>query len=643
MYKKKRTLLALPLLLLQLALPIATSAQNTDYLRNNKYSALQQINQTNVNNLTLAWEIHTGEPLPSGKSMELFSFQDQPSLIDGNLVVCTTSRRLLALDPKTGEQRWEFDPEDRTTPIKKCRGISHWVDTAAEAGSLCQSRILLGTADYRLIALDGPSGKPCPGFGDNGQVVMPPSKEILFPGEVSALSRPAIVNDVVVVGSAVADNQRLHAPSGRVLAFDVRTGKGLWEFDPVPRSANDPAYQTWPKGTEGFGQGNVWASMAVDNDLDLVYLPTSSPSSDFYGGGRPGDNLYTSGVVALKGSTGEVAWHYQFVHHNIWDYDTPSEALLVDYPFEGKIVPALVQNTKMGLVFIFDRATGKPLVPIEERPVPQAGAAPGEVLAATQPFPVDMPTLAPQSFSPEDAWGFTFIDKWLCKRKIKQFDYGPIYTPPSTKGTISAPASGGGPNWGGGAYDPDSHVMVVPSNRVPVVVTLLPADEAQMEKTDTVETVGDMTFAVKDNTYYFKIGPLLSPLGAPCSAPPWAALTALDIVNKKIVWEVPLGDISKLAPIPIHWEVGTPGAGGALVTAGGLVFIGYTLDDSLRAFDLTSGELLWRADLPAAGTAVPVTYQVDGEQYLVIAAGGHSMYGSTLGDSVVAFNLNGNN
>jgi quinoprotein glucose dehydrogenase len=615
------------------------------YEANPKYSPLTQIDKTNVAGLELAWEYHTGEVPPEGVANALYAFEDQPSLIEGNLVVCSISRRIIALDPATGEERWTFDP--KTPPqeggsiYQKCRGISHWIDALAAEGAICKSRIFLGTTDYRLVAIDAGTGKPCPHFGAGGVVSMKPSMPLLFSAELVAGSNPAVVNDVVVVSSSVADNQRVNAPSGRVLAFDARNGEQLWQFDPVPRDPADPAAKTWSRGSgEGFGGGNVWSSMAVDEELDLVYLPTTSSSSDFYGGDRVGDNLYTTSVVALAGATGKVAWHYQLVHHNVFDYDIPSHPLLIDYPLDGRLVPALVQNTKMGLIFVFDRRTGEPLIPIEERPVPQRGKVSGEVLSPTQPFPVGMPALVKQGFSPDDASGFTPIDEWLCRREVEKYNYGPMYTPPSEKGTIFSPSSGGGPNWGGGAYDPDSHIMVVPSNRVPTVLTLVPVAEAEVATDDQViEGGGAMTFPVKESPYVVKVAPLMSPLGAPCSEPPWAGLTAVDIVKRQILWDVPLGDIGKMLSLPFSVEYGTPGAGGALVTAGGLVFIGYTLDDQLRAFDLHSGEVLWQTDLPAAGTSVPVTYEIAGEQYLFVAAGGHSMYGSTLGDSVVAYKL----
>jgi quinoprotein glucose dehydrogenase len=634
------------LLSLALAAPLVAAANSTtDQLQlGTKYSPLTQVNRENVSDLELAWEYHTGDVPPADTTGSLIAFEDQPSLIAGNLVVCTTSRRLIALDPQTGEERWVYDPKGRTVGMQKCRGVASWEDTSAEASASCRTRIFVGTTDNRLVAIDARSGKPCQDFGEQGAVQIQPTKPEIFPGELLIGSRPTVVNDVVVVGSAVADNQRVDAPSGRVLAFDARTGRQVWEFDPLPRDPADPASSSWDNGSAaGHGGGNVWSDMSADQALDLVYLPTTSVSGDFYGGDRPGDNLYSTSVVALRGATGEVAWHFQFVHHNVFDYDVPTQPMLIDYPHNGKLVPALLQNTKQGLIFVFDRATGEPLVPIEERPVPQEGAVPGEKLSPTQPFPVGMPTLAPQGFSPDDAWGFTFIDKWLCRNRVEELSYGPIYTPVSEKGTIFSPSAGGGPNWGGASYDPQSHVMVVPTNRVPMVLTLISAQDGKASAYPPSESLMAMTFPLAGSPYHYRVEPLLSVLGSPCSAPPWAALTAVDMEKGKILWEVPLGSIDKMLPVSLPWEMdlsfGTPGAGGPLLTAGGLVFIGYTLDDRFRAFDVATGEVVWQADLPAAGTSVPVTYEAGGEQYIVIPAGGHSMYQSTLGDSVMAYKL----
>ena len=603
-----------------------------------KYSPLDQINRNNVANLEEAWRYHTGDMPEEGK---FTSFQDQPSLIDGNLIVCTVNRRLVALDPATGKERWAYDHKGTQAFSRKCRGVAHWIDASAPEGSFCRSRILLGTPDNRLVAVDARTGKACTDFGDNGEVRVPVDRPLQSPGEMMISSRPAVVNDVVVVGSFVADNQRVDAPSGRVMAYHARTGKFLWAFDPIPRSPDDRAISTWENGTDGHGAANVWTDMAADNELDLVYLPTSSPAVDFYGGDRPGDNLYSTSIVALRGATGEVAWHQQLVRHNVFDYDLPSQPMLLDFPHRGTLVPALVQHTKMGLVFVFDRETGEPLVPIVERPVPQAGKVAGEALSPTQPFPEGMPALMPQGFSPDDAWGFTPVDEWLCRRKIEQYNYGPMYTPPSEQGTIFSPAPSGGPDWGTGGYDPDSKIMVVPSNRVPMVVTLIKNDPASAEPApgnQAIETRGAMVFPNTGVPYKVKLEPLLSPLGAPCSPPPWAALTAVDMEQRRILWEVPLGDIRKLAPprYPGNWELPARGRWSPQVDWCSSAIRSTML--SVR-WNLHTGKVLWETALPAAATSIPVTYEANGEQYVVMPAGGHSMYGSTMGDAVIAYKL----
>lgn len=601
-----------------------------------KYSPLDQIRPDNVAELEVAWTYHTGD-IPGGAG--IVSFQDEPLLIADSLIVCSPSRRIAALDPQTGREKWVFEPGGMQGGGGKCRGVAAWEDRSLPATAPCQSRLFLASWDYRLLAIDSRTGKACDDFGEKGVVVMEASKPMKFPGEVSALSRPAVVNDVVVVGSSVMDNQRVDAPSGQVLAFDARSGVGLWAFDPVPRDPQDPAIATWGEGIPENGGANVWSGMVVDEALDLVFLPTTSPSVDFYGGDRPGDNRHANSVVALRGATGEVVWHQQIVHHDVWDYDLPTPGILVDYPHEGASVPALVQNTKQGLIFVFDRRTGEPLVPIEERPVPQVGAVEGEWLSPTQPFPVGMPAIAPQSFYPEQAWGFTPLDEWWCRNEAEKLSYGAIYTPPSERGTIYMPSPSGGPDWGGGAYHPERGIMVVGSNQVAMIIATKPRSEQPAVAAGKVNLMEGFTFDNTGAPYITKVKPFLSPLGAPCTPPPWAKLYAVDMHGKSILWEVPLGSIEEMAPLPIPWELGTPSVGAPLVTAGGLVFIGYTLDSKFRAMDLNSGSTLWSADLPAPATSVPVSYELDGEQYVVVAAGGHSMFGTELSDAVIAYRL----
>lgn len=606
-----------------------------------KYYPFTQINRDNVRNLAIAWVFNTGDN-PGVQPQTFVAFEDEPILVDGNLIICSPSRRIFALDPATGEQRWTFDPGGDIGRIYKCRGVVAWTDPQAPAEQPCQTRILFATADNRLIAIDSKTGLACERFGVHGAVQIQPTVPELFRGELTLSSRPALVNGVVVLGSAVADNQRIVGPSGRVLAFDARTGAQRWSFDPIPRDRTSAAARTWgPEGAGDISGGNVWSTMSVDEARDLVFLPTTTARTDFYGGNHPGDNLYTSSVVAVRGSTGEVVWHFQVTHHDLWDYDLPTAPILIDYPVNGQNVPALIQLTKQGLIFVLNRETGEPLVPVEERPVPQEGAAPDEWLSPTQPFPVGMPAIAPQGFSADDAWGFTPFDRASCRERVESLLHGPIYTPPSERGTVMMPGGSGGANWGGGAYDPASHILIVPTTRVPMIMSLVRRDAPGAEANQaSIETRGSMTFPAEGAPYLTRMEPLMSSFGAPCAKPPWAALTAVDIAQQRILWEAPLGTIDRLTPIPIPAAMGTPGAGGPLVTAGGVAFIGFTLDHRLRAFDVQTGEELWKSPpLPAPANSTPVTYEAGGVQYVVVAAGGHNMYGTAQSDAVVAYRL----
>ncbi len=612
-----------------------------------KYSALAEITPANVADLEVAWVYRTGEAQRHADQMPKSAFQNTPILLDGSLIVCTQFYRVVALDPATGDERWVFEPNvtlDYEIPLSfKCRGVSWWLDEAAEEGEVCRRRILLTTPDLRLIAIDARNGEPCPGFGNKGEVTVRPESELLFPGEMQLSSPPSVVGGVVVVGSFIADNVRADAPSGVVRAFDVRTGAHRWTFDPVPRDPDDPMQGTWGRVAEATGAANVWTMMSVDEERGLVFLPTSSPSNDFYGGQRPGENRYANSVVALRGATGEIVWHYQLVHHDLWDFDLPAQPILVDLERDGETVPALLQTTKQGFVFAFNRETGEPLTPIEERPVPQDGVE-GEWLSPTQPFPVAPPPFVKQGISLEDAWGFTFVDRNICRDKIAALRQGGLYTPPSLEGTAMLPGFPGGGNWGGGAYDPDSGFLVVNSTRVPAFVQLLPKVKPdRLEDSTAKAAAGDeeQVASLAGSPYLLTAGFLLSPLGAPCTAPPWGGLTAIDINDGTIKWDVPLGSIHRMfpQPLPFNWNLGTPVAGGPIITGGGLVFVASAMDNMFRGMDLRTGEVLWRDDLPAGGQATPMTYEAGGRQFVVIAAGGHALFGTKLGDYVVAYAL----
>ncbi|MDX1489198.1 MAG: PQQ-binding-like beta-propeller repeat protein, partial [Acidiferrobacterales bacterium] len=448
-----------------------------------RYSPLAAINRDNVAGLEMAWSFSTGEATRRGDKSNFHTFQNTPILLPaeagGSLVVCTPFSRIIALDPVTGTERWFFDPDvplDNWMPYN-CRGVSVWTNPALDTGAMCKSTIFMGTNDARVIAIDSRSGNRCTDFGSNGEVAIDVDRDLMIRGEIKITSPPVVVNGVVVVGSFIRDMLRTDAPSGKVRAYDARSGAPVWSFDPVPRDPADPAASTWHgDSAQTVGAANVWSVMSVDAERDLVFLPTTSPSTDYYGGHRPGENRYANSVVALRGATGEVAWHFQTVHHDVWDYDLPSQPVLIDLPVTGRSTPALVQPTKQGFLFVLHRETGEPLFPVEERPVPQQGVE-GEWLSPTQPYPVAPPPLLKQQLLPEDAWGFTWFDRRACRKKIEALRSEGLYTPISLQGTVLMPSSLGGANWGSGAYDPQRNLFVINTSRVPGVVKLIPREE----------------------------------------------------------------------------------------------------------------------------------------------------------------------
>lgn len=608
-----------------------------------KYSTAAEINRSNVDGLEQAWVYRTGEAERMGERFSRTAFQATPILAGGSLIFCTPSQRIIALDPTSGKQRWIFDPGiDLNLNVLdfKCRGVAAWTDETLAQEDGCSTRILISTLDFRVIAIDARDGKPCPGFGEQGVVTVPYDKALAFTGEVVLNTPPAVVNGVVVVGSMVYDGVRADGPSGMVRAFDAGTGAPLWTFDPVPRDKKDPRYATWGAAADSIGATNVWTIMSVDEERDLVFLPTSTPSSDYYGGHRPGENRYSNSVVALRGATGEIVWHFQTSHHDVWDFDLPAQPILIDLERDGETVPALVQITKQAFVFVFNRETGEPLFPVEERPVPQDGVA-GEQLSSTQPYPLAPPPFMKQGISAEDAWGFTFVDRLICKRKLAARRLGGLYTPPSLEGTVMVPGVTGGGNWGGGAYDPGSGLLVINSTRIPAMIRLIPASATENRAASAIPALSSIVFPQSGTRYQAETGFIFSPLGAPCTKPPWGGLTAVDLVTGTIKWDVALGSIHRMTPLPLPftWNLGTPVAGGPVVTAGGLVFVASTMDRMFRAFDIETGAELWQVDLPANGNATPMTYVAGGRQFVVLAAGGHFLYGPEMGDYLIAYAL----
>lgn len=614
-----------------------------------RFSPLRDVTPENVARLEVAWTYRHGDVTGKGSERAAAwktSFQATPVLGDGTLYFPTPLGRVIALDAETGAERWTFDTGlDRGVKYSEStsRGVALWRDEAAAAGDACARRVFYANLAAQLVALDAATGRPCVGFGAGGPIDLRRDVGDVDPREYVVTSPPTVVGDVVVVGSGIGDNQRANAPRGVVRAFDARTGRLRWRFDPIPTSEADPAWATWKDGSAPrTGAANAWSILSADTARDLVFVPTGSASPDYYGGERRGDNRHANSVVALRGSTGEVVWSFQTTHHDVWDYDVPAQPVLVTLRRDGREIPAVVQATKMGLLFVLHRETGAPLFPVEERPVPQTDV-PGEETSPTQPFPLLPPPLAPSRLRGEDAWGLTPWDRGRCRDRIAPLRSEGLYTPPSLGGSVVFPGAAGGTNWGSAAFDAETQTLFLNTTRLAYEVRLVPRERFEEEKA-RAKASGDPTMECapqRGTPYAMCRAPILSPFMVPCNPPPWGALAAVDLAAGALRWESTLGTTRDLAPVPVALAWGTPNMGGPIVTAGGVVFIGAAMDDYLRAFDARSGAELWKGRLPAGGQATPMTYKLrsDGKQYVVIAAGGHGKMGSRLGDTLVAFAL----
>jgi quinoprotein glucose dehydrogenase len=600
-----------------------------------RFSPLVQIDRANVHLLERAWTYRTGDGPREGPHGGV-AFQATPVLDEGVLYGCTPRSRVFALDAETGAPRWSFDarPDLTGTYVPTCRGVALW--RAEHAQGPCARRVFLGTMDARLLALDAATGTPCPDFGDGGSVDLRAGLGPVDPGETYPTSPPTVVGDVVALGALVRDGIRVDAPGGVVRGFDARSGALRWAFDPVP-----PGTAPVTPDGEGTryhrGTPNAWAPFSADPERGLLFVPTGNPSPDFYGGERDGIDHYGTAVVALDAATGRVLWRFQTVHHDIWDYDVASQPTLLEVQRDGHTVPALLQPTKMGHLFLLDRVSGAPLHPVEERPVP-ASDVPGERAAPTQPFPTFPPPLHPAPVSPSEAFGLTWWDRAACREKLAALRNEGMFTPPSLRGSLLYPGTAGGVNWGGVAYDPGRRLVVANLNRIAQSITLVPRDAPDDGEASRRERI---LFPQQGTPYRAILAVVLSPLGIPCVPPPWGTLAAVDLTSGKKRWEVPFGTTRDMTPIPVGLPFGLPSMGGPLATASGLVFIGAAVDDYLRAFDVESGTELWRARLPAGGQATPMTYRLrpDGRQYVVIAAGGHGTLRTHQGDWLVAYAL----
>ncbi len=608
-----------------------------------RYSPLTQINRRNVGSLQVAWTYRIGDVPAAAKVTGLPALEATPILADGRLYLCSAVNKVVALDPESGRELWSYDPHIQVKGhyLLNCRGVTFYTDKQAAAGAACASRIFTGTTDGRLIALDAATGKPCEDFGTHGSVDLLAGLGKISPGIYSVSSPPVVIADRVVLGGRILDNFELDVPSGVVRAYDVHTGTLSWAWDTLPpgRSADD--FLTPQQKAAGVvyarSTSNAWSVFSVDRERNLIFVPTGNPQPDLYGAHRNELDHYSSSVVALRADTGEVAWHYQTVHHDLWDYDVPAQPVLFDFPTEHGPVPAIAQATKQGYIYILNREDGTPLVSVEERPAPQAGALPEEQLAPTQPIPTGHAySLYPGDLSEQKMWGFTPWDRAKCIEQFRAHRYEGLYTPPSLEGTVTFPYNNGIMNWGAVSIDPERNILVTNSTRIASIVTLVPRKEA-----DARMKKGEFLMPAVGSPYAFDVKLMFSPLGAPCNPPPWGALTAIDMKAGAKLWEIPLGTTRDIAPFPLWFSLGVPNIGGSLLTGSGLVFIAATTDSYFRAFDIRSGEKLWEERLPAGGQATPMTYRLrpDGKQYIVIAAGGHKYLRSRLGDYFVAYTL----
>ncbi|HEY4008725.1 MAG TPA: pyrroloquinoline quinone-dependent dehydrogenase [Acidobacteriaceae bacterium] len=592
-----------------------------------RYSAARQISRENVAELQPAWTV---DLRPYEGARPRGTFEATPVLWRGTLFLTTPKDVVLAVDAANGRVRWSFDPavkDEDVHYIATSRGVALWHDTVRRDG--CADRVLLATLDRRLIAVDATKGSLCAGFGRGGTVDL--SAGVYAPKieQLEYTSPPIIVGDRVILGSSIADNQTIDAPSGAVLAFDVRTGRPLWSWEPL-------AWASGP-GPHRSGAGNAWAPMAADAEHDLVFVPTGSAAVDYFGGTRPGDDRDADSIVALRASTGQKVWAFQLVHHDLWDYDTASQPLL--FLWRGK-VPAVAMMNKTGMIYVFNRLTGEPLFPIEERTVPRTDV-PGETNSPTQPFSAVEPLLSMRyklDKLPEQ-------DASFCRRLIGEVRNDGPFTPPSLKGTVVYPSSLGGPNWGSAAFDPATGVMYARVNSMAYLVWLTGAAPQPGAHQDPPESareqlkaglfrppdaaLGGGGSAMDGTPYAMNLRAVVGPGGSPCGGAPYGRVVATDLNTGKQLWSVPHGSMA-------GGLVGAIGMGGPLATSGGLLFVAGTSDAFLRAYDAATGRELWRGKLPAPGSGTPMTYVARGTQYVVVATGGGD---TDKGDRLVAFAL----
>ena len=618
-----------------------------------RYSPLAQITPENAHKLVPAWTYRTGDIPGPGDPGETTA-ENTPLKVNGMLYVCTPHSQVIALDPDTGKEIWRFDPKITTQGAESfkgwahmtCRGVSYHDDAAyaseqsptgtaspAAAPNACPKRIFVPTADTRLIALNADTGKMCEDFGDKGQVDLRANIGSFAPGGYYSTSPPAVTKNLVVIGGHVTDNVSIDEPSGVIRAFDVHTGKLVWNWD----SGNPDDTTPLAEGkTYTRNSPNMWSMFAVDEKLGMLYLPMGNQMPDQYGGDRTDDSeKYAAGLTALDIDTGHVKWTFQFTHHDLWDMDVGSQPTLLDMKTADGVKPALIAPTKQGSLYVLDRRDGTPIIPIKEIPVPQ-GAVKGDHTAPTQARS-DLNLLAPE-LTEKAMWGASPFDQMLCRIQFKELRYEGQYTPPSEQGSLIYPGNVGVFNWGGVSVDPVRQMLFTSPNYMAFVSKMVPRAEVAAGSKRESETAG-----VQPNTgapYAVIMHPFMSPFGVPCQAPAWGYVAGIDLTTGKVVWKRKNGTSRDSSPIPIGFTLGVPSMGGSMVTAGGVGFLSGTLDQYLRAYDVNTGKELWKSRLPAGGQATPMTYTgKDGKQYVLLVVGGHGSLGTKMGDYVIAYKL----
>jgi quinoprotein glucose dehydrogenase len=609
-----------------------------------RYSPLDQITLDNVGGLERAWEYRTGD-MPSEAAEGQYSPETTPLKVGDTLYLCSAKNILIALDAATGTERWRHDPEvsDEAIPYgATCRGVAYYAVPDAPADEACATRIIEGTLDARLIAVDAVTGELCAEFGTDGAVDLTEGIGETHPGFYSVTSPPTIVRGIAVVGAQVLDNQRRDAPSGVVRGYDAVTGELAWAWDLArPGETGAPAEgEAYTRGTP-----NMWTTATGDETLGYVYLPLGNSAVDYYGATRSEvENEYATSLVAIDVTTGRDVWHFQTVRYDIWDYDLGSQGTLVDFPQEGGSVPALILPSKQGDIYVLDRRTGEPLTDVEEREVPQGGVEP-ENLSPTQPFSL-YHTLAQPDLEESDMWGMSPLDQLWCRIRFRQASYMGMYTPPTeAESFIQYPGYNGGSDWGGVAIDPERGVIIANYNDMPNHNRLLTREEAEAAGMIPIGEEGGpegdpmvgVPYGIQINAGW------RMPTGLLCKEPPYGGIRAIDLVTGETLWDEPFGTARRNGPFGIPsmlpFDIGTPNNGGSVVTAGGLIFIAAATDDLIRAIDIETGDVVWQDALPAGGQANPMVYEADGRQYLVIMAGGHHFMETPIGDYVIAYAL----